>query len=159
MNLREYIKERWLQFILLLAVLTVVMLFGVLVMIPGFYLLLAGVSFVSIWFVIWCTDYMRKCRFYKTVENHLAHLDQKYLLPELLECPDFLEGKFMYETLQEMMESMNWRVGEYRRKSDEYKEYIELWVHEVKLPIATGKMILENNRDSCSESFVEELDK
>ena len=93
------------------------------------------------------------------MENHLAHLDQKYLLPELLECPGFLEGKFMYETLQEMAESMNWRVGEYRRKSDEYKEYIELWVHEVKLPIATGKMILENNRDSCSESLSEELDK
>ena len=34
MNLREYIKERWLQFIMLLAVLTVVILFGVLVMIP-----------------------------------------------------------------------------------------------------------------------------
>ena len=40
MNLREYIKERWLQFIMLLAVLTVVILFGVLVMIPNFYLLL-----------------------------------------------------------------------------------------------------------------------
>lgn len=159
MNLREYIKERWLQFIMLLAVLTVVILFGVLVMIPNFYLLLVGVSFVSIWFAVWCTDYMRKRRFYRTVENHLAHLDQKYLLPELLECPGFLEGKFMYETLQEMAESMNWRVGEYRHKSDEYKEYIELWVHEVKLPIATGKMILENNRDSCSESLSEELDK
>ena len=99
MNLREYIKERWLQFIMLLAVLTVVILFGVLVMIPNFYLLLVGVSFVSIWFAVWCTDYMRKRRFYRTVENHLAHLDQKYLLPELLECPGFLEGKFMYETL------------------------------------------------------------
>ena len=32
-------------------------------------------------------------------------------------------------------------------------------VHEVKLPIATGKMILENNRGSCSESLSEELDK
>ena len=63
MNLREYIKERWLQFIMLLAVLTVVILFGVLVMIPNFYLLLVGVSFVSIWFAVWCTDYMRKRRF------------------------------------------------------------------------------------------------
>ena len=56
MNLREYIKERWLQFIMLLAVLTVVILFGVLVMIPNFYLLLVGVSFVSItgqWKIIW----------------------------------------------------------------------------------------------------------
>ena len=52
MNLREYIKERWLQFIMLLAVLTVVILFGVLVMIPNFYLLLVGVSFVSIWFAV-----------------------------------------------------------------------------------------------------------
>lgn len=159
MSLREYLKERWLQFTLLLAVLTVILLFGVLVMIPGFYLLLVGCAFVSIWFVVWCTDYMRKRSFYKTVENHLAHLDQKYLLPELLESPGFLEGRFLYETLQEMMESMNWRVREYRRKSDDYKEYIELWVHEVKLPIATGKMILENNRDSYSDSLTEEFDK
>ena len=159
MSLRLYIRERWLQFILLLAVLIVVISFGVLVMIPGFYLLLVGISFVGIWFVVWCTDYLRKRRFYKTVESHLSHLDQKYLLPELLECPGFLEGKFLYGTVQEMMESMNWRVGEYKRKSDEYKEYIELWVHEVKLPIATGKMILENNKDSYSESLAEELDK
>ena len=59
MNLREYIKERWLQFIMLLAVLTVVILFGVLVMIPNFYLVLVGVSFVSIWLAVWCTDFMR----------------------------------------------------------------------------------------------------
>ena len=60
MSLRLYIRERWLQFILLLAVLIVVISFGVLVMIPGFYLLLVGISFVGIWFVVWCTDYLRK---------------------------------------------------------------------------------------------------
>ena len=53
MSLSLYIRERWLQFILLLTVLTVVISFGVLVMIPGFYLLLVGISFVGIWFVVW----------------------------------------------------------------------------------------------------------
>lgn len=92
MNLREYIKERWLQFIMLLAVLTVVILFGVLVMIPNFYLLLVGVSFVSIWFAVWCTDYMRKRRFYRTVENHLAHLDQNSCFPSCWNARVFWKG-------------------------------------------------------------------
>ena len=32
------------------------------------------------------------------------------------------------------------QVSSYEQKQKEYKEYIELWVHEIKLPIATGKI-------------------
>ena len=50
-----------------------------------------------------------------------------------------------------------------KRKLDDldekYKEYIELWIHEIKLPIATGKMIIENNKSEITESIDEELDK
>lgn len=41
---------------------------------------------------------------------------------------------------------MNTEVANYRRKSEEYKEYIETWVHEIKIPIATSKMIMTNHR-------------
>ena len=34
-----------------------------------------------------------------------------------------------------------------------------MWVHEIKLPIATGKLLVENNRQFYDDSMEEELDK
>ena len=50
-------------------------------------------------------------------------------------------------------------VDKYKYAQEEYKEYIELWIHEIKLPISAGKMIIENNRTEVTESINEELDK
>lgn len=42
---------------------------------------------------------------------------------------------------------------------EDYKDYIELWIHEIKLPIAASKMIIENNKNKTTKSIEEELDK
>ena len=54
-----------------------------------------------------------------------------------------------------MLENVNY----YKNIQEEYKEYIELWIHEVKIPIAASKMIIENNKNSVTKSIDEELDK
>ena len=50
-------------------------------------------------------------------------------------------------------------VNKYKYNQDDYKEYIELWIHEIKMPIATSKMIIENNKNQITESINEELNK
>ena len=50
-------------------------------------------------------------------------------------------------------------VNKYKKIQEEYKEYIELWIHEIKIPIATSKMIIENNKSEAGRSIDEELDK
>ena len=40
----------------------------------------------------------------------------------------------------------------YKNIQEDYKEYIELWIHEVKIPIATSKMIIENNKELTRNS-------
>ena len=42
---------------------------------------------------------------------------------------------------------------------EDYKDYIELWIHEIKIPIATSKMVIENNKNEVTKSINEELDK
>ena len=54
-----------------------------------------------------------------------------------------------------MLENVNY----YKNIQEDYKEYIELWIHEVKIPIATSKMIIENNKNEVTKSIDEELDK
>ena len=43
-----------------------------------------------------------------------------------------------------MLENVNY----YKNIQEDYKEYIELWIHEVKIPIAASKLIIENNKNS-----------
>ena len=54
-----------------------------------------------------------------------------------------------------MLENVNY----YKNIQEDYKEYIELWIHEVKIPIAASKLIIENNKNEVTKSIDEELDK
>ncbi len=42
---------------------------------------------------------------------------------------------------------------------EDYKDYIELWIHEIKTPIAASKLIIENNKNEVTKSLDEELQK
>ena len=50
-------------------------------------------------------------------------------------------------------------VNKYRYMQEDYKEYIELWIHEIKIPISASKMVIENNKNDVTKSIDEELDK
>lgn len=91
-------------------------------------------------------DYRRWAKYFRHIDNLMKDLDKKYLLCELLEQGDYQEEKKLKEILYDMEVSMNERVSRHRRSSKEYKEYIESWVHEIKLPIATMRMIMANHK-------------
>ena len=44
-------------------------------------------------------------------------------------------------------------VNSYKQLQEDYKEYIELWIHEIKIPIATSKLIIENNKNEITKSI------
>ena len=81
------------------------------------------------------------------------------MISEIIKTPDFYEGKILKEILQETGKSMLENVNYYKHIQEDYKEYIELWIHEIKIPIATSKMIIENNKTKWTKSIEEELDK
>ena len=104
-------------------------------------------------------EYYIKNRYYKELRGKLDSLDEKYLISELLLTPSFEEGKILKEVLQDTDKSMLEHVNKYKYNQEDYKEYIELWIHEIKMPIATSKMIIENNKNQITESINEELNK
>lgn len=104
-------------------------------------------------------EFWRKKRFYDEIGRKAMELDQVYLLPEVVEEADFLEGKYLLQLLRDMETSMAEHVKRYKKDHEDYKDYIEMWIHEVKLPIATGKMIAENHRSEAMDSMEEELEK
>ncbi len=104
-------------------------------------------------------EYIGKSRYYKNIFHELEELDKKSLLSEMLEPGSFMEAEFLQEILTQCGKSMNDQVAEYGRSVKEYREYIEMWVHEIKTPIASGKLLAENNPGPVTASIGEELDK
>lgn len=104
-------------------------------------------------------EYYNKRSFYNLLKENMEVLEEKYLISEIIDTPDFIEGKILKEIIQETGKSMLENVNKYKYLQEDYKEYIELWIHEIKLPIAASKMVIENNKNEVTKSIEEEIDR
>ena len=104
-------------------------------------------------------DYINKRKYYKELFSNLKALDKKYLISEVLEEANFIEGKLLEKVILLSNKSMNDEIASFKNSSLEYREYIETWVHEIKTPISVVKLISENNSSNEFESIEEEVEK
>jgi signal transduction histidine kinase len=86
-------------------------------------------------------------------------LDRKYLLSEIMKEPEYMEGKFLYNLLRQANKDMHEHVKNYRDMEIEYREYIETWVHEIKTPIASARLIIDNNPNEITKNIHYEIKK
>lgn len=112
---------------------------------------------IGLEFIYLGQQYMKKFRYYKEMTSKIDMLDQKNMLSEMMERPEFFEGEFIYDILQTCNKSMNDEILRYRTESAGYREYIEIWIHEVKTPLAAAKLILENHPSEITEAMNESL--
>ena len=159
MKFRDFLKEK-LYYIILLAFILISS--DILLMIYNISLFMVlYITIVPILGFLICLiiEYNIKNSFYKKLEKQMAELDEKYLISEIVQNPNFIEGKILINTIQDIDKSMLENVNKYKHLTEDYKEYIELWIHEIKIPIATSKLIIENNKSKEMKSIDEELGK
>ncbi|EKQ51257.1 MULTISPECIES: sensor histidine kinase [unclassified Clostridium] len=104
-------------------------------------------------------DLFIKKKFYDDIIGVTEKLDKKYLLPEVIKVPNYYEGKIIYETLMECNRNMHEHVNFYKNLQKEYREYVETWVHEIKTPISSSKLIIENSESKEKNALGDELKK
>lgn len=159
MSLKDFIKDK--------IILTTLLLFGIVTieifLIPypfgNFLKLYIPAIIIALYLIGFAMEYLTKRKFYKDLSNTLKNLEEKYLITEIITSPNFTEGKLLKELIEEIDKSMIENVNKYKYKQEDYKDYIELWIHEIKIPIATSKMVVENNKNEVTKSIDEELDK
>lgn len=117
-------------------------------------LIIMGLYMISI-----IIEYFKRKKFYDNLLKMLEELDEKYLITEIIKTPNFLEGQILKNSLEQIDKSMLENVNKYKYMTEDYKEYIELWIHEIKIPISASKMVIENNKNAITKSIDEELDK
>lgn len=102
-------------------------------------------------------DFYRRKKFYDKFINDLDLLDKKYLITEMIEKPNFYEGEILYDALYEIDKSMAEKIKEYSLNIQDFKEYIEMWIHEAKLPLASLNLIVHNNKELSDKKITEQL--
>ena len=90
-----------------------------------------------LYFISIMQEYFKKKLYYKNIYKTLDELKEKYLITEVIRNANFVEGKILKEILEQIDKSMIENVNKYKYLQEDYKEYIEMWIHEIKIPIAS----------------------
>lgn len=137
MNFKGFIKEKILTISLLLFSLITIEIFLMAYSVGSFIKIYIPIIIIVSYSIGLLCEYFSKKKYYKNLQNMLDELDEKYLITEIIKTPDFIEGKILKDTLEQVDKSMNENVNKYKYLQEDYKEYIELWIHEIKIPIAS----------------------
>lgn len=159
MSFKNFIKDKVIYIIFLILSIFAVQTFLLTVNTTLYVRVCIGIIPIILFIIALIIEYWTKNKYYKRINEKLEELDEKYLISELMEMPNFVEGKKTKDIIQDAGKSMLENVNKYKYLQEDYKEYIELWIHEIKIPIATSKLIIENNPSEATKSINEELDK
>lgn len=146
MNITDYINEKKR---LLLICLFGAFFFSILLVLFG--LGISELVLLWIFYVIFVStflllDYLR-CRKRITYLLSLSEsLNPKYLLAEVAKKPDSFLEQLYFRLIKTALKSMTDEVAHSNRLNTEYREYLEQWIHEIKVPITGIKLICENNK-------------
>ncbi len=107
-------------------------------------LLLSGAFILLLCIIVGWRRHHRRLRM---LRSRLDALPEKYLIGEALEWPrDAVELEY-YLLMKEISRSAIGAVEQARAEKQDYCDYVESWVHEIKTPLTACSLILDNGAD------------
>ena len=157
MKLSKYLRSNYLIILLYIVIISIINLMLVSFKVENQAIM--GINLTAILgFIIYVVyDFGRRKKFYNKFLNDLDLLDKKYLITEMIEKPNFYDGEILHDALYEIDKSMAEKIKEYSLSIQDFKEYIEMWIHEVKLPLSSINLMIHNNKESSDKKIVEQL--
>ena len=157
MKLSDFLKDR--VFVYMTFVVTFVI---IIIFMAAFHIQTELIIMISVILCLFAVtaetwEFCRKKSFYGDMLSKLDGLDRKYLISEILTNPSFYEGRLICEVLRESNRSMCESVAEYRRKASDFREFIEMWVHEIKLPVSSLQLMMHNRKNELGAKALEQL--
>lgn len=154
-----FVRSRWLS--IGLALLALVLMW--------FSAALLGVSDDGSWALVGLTalllviglvaEYLRQRDFYRSLSEAYRMMEEPSQLSTWVSEPDFPDGRLVYQLLELMEAQSNAQVAEAQRRSQEYRDYIELWVHETKMPLSAAQLIAQRVAPPEGAEVTRQLDR
>ena len=157
MKLRDYLKDKIIIIILVILTYFIILSFMIGFKIVDEFRWCFTILYSLLFIIIFLYDFFRKYFYYKDILSKLELLDEKYLICEMISKPNFLDGEIFYQMLYEINKSMNENIRDYREKINDFKEYVELWIHEVKIPLSA--LILYTHNKKIDKALVKEINR
>lgn len=158
MSLKEYLKSRIsVIFINVISLITlVVFLFSIGNTFESIKIIV--ISWVIVLTLFFTFEYKKRNTYFNEVFKSTYNLDKKYLISEIIDLPPYVDAVPYYYLLKKSSKSMREEINKIQKQRKDYKEYIEQWIHEVKTPISSIKLIEENNKTATSRAVLQQLE-
>lgn len=104
-------------------------------------------------------SYLKSNKYLKDIDKMMDNLTEKYLITEIMPKPSRAERLAYYRILKKANKSMLENISIIKQQQKDYKEYIESWVHEIKIPITSAKLLCENNKTVITNKIDEDIEE
>lgn len=148
MLIRDYLKDRIPGILLHLAGIIAVSLFLAAGAVSRSMIILLIMGWLTVIFFYYLVGYSYRSRYFKKLEETLSSLDKPYLLGEIMEKPYSEEDNLYRELLRRSNKSVIEAIYKLEQEQKDYREYIENWVHNIKVPITAIELICENQTEA-----------
>ncbi len=109
--------------------------------------------FLILFFTLFCC-WQKKQKRLSYLLDTFHELEPKYLLAEMADAPDCALEQVYFHLLRTALKSMTDEVAASKRQASEYQEFLEQWVHEVKLPVTGIQLLCENNKTDVTRKIL-----
>ena len=104
-----------------------------------------AVLLLIVWLLVFTTsqvvDYLRQQARLQELEGIMDSLDKQYLFAELAPRSRTVYERRLLDFCRRAGRAMATQVSEAQAAQREYREYVEQWVHEIKTPITSARLI------------------
>lgn len=159
MKFTKYIKDKiyYILAFIIYIILISIYLKAMEIEIPAIIIVIAiSTIFFCAGFVI---SYIKSNKYLKDIDKMMDNLTEKYLITEVMPKPRRAERLAYYRILKKANKSMLENISTIKQQQIDYKEYIESWVHEIKIPITSVKLLCENNKSDITTKIDEEIEE
>lgn len=117
-------------------------------------LLLLWICYVGIVSGAVLYDFFKRKKRMGYLRSVFDSLDRKYLFAEVTDAPESVLEQAYFRILQKALKNMTDEVALSRRQNEEYRDFVEQWIHEIKAPITGIELLCENNKTDTTRKIM-----
>ena len=144
MKLTNYLKDKITIIIITIISIILITLLDIAFKVPEGLIIVTIVLLVLTLIISILISYFQKRTFYNTLITNTKNLDKKYLV-------------LIYNIMYDINKSMIENVSSYINSTKDFKDYIEMWIHEVKIPISSLILMTHNHKNQVPKEYIEEI--
>ena len=143
----EYLEEKIFFIIISLIFTLFLSIYLLLIGVNASLIILLAILIIVFIFISLLVSYLLIKKRYEKIVNLVDSLDEKYLIKEVIDKPKNLENKAYYYALDKACKALNDKLSEVENSKNEYLDFLDSFIHEVKTPISALALYADNNND------------